>query len=373
MTTTCVPSQTPSPTSMPRAVRPCSQHGDVDAIVEVIAADEIGVGGHQDVLPHAHPRRREDLAVEPDVRAILDHDVAVLAAEDRVAARRTRRCRSSRPRLSVPFASRQHASSMTTLSPIAILCGMPERDVDAEDDVAADGAEHQRIQLRAQEQAEGAGHPAGQEHHQFVGDQRAEAGPADHEVAVLVDLGAALVEQLLLDDRDPRIVLARRAVWPSAFDRGELGRLAHFANHVRGLVLRLVVRARHAPRPASRTSRSCTPMNTSMTPSNRSGRSRDALVLEQPHVREPAGDERARARRRPSRSARRSAAAGRVAQEELDRGQVEHDANRARQPVLRHAGPARAVVHHHFGDARRRSGWRSPAGSGASRRRAAAA
>ena len=62
------------------------QHRDVHAIVEMIPADQIGIGGHQDALADPHARGGEDLAVEPEVGAILDDDVAVLAAEDRVAA-----------------------------------------------------------------------------------------------------------------------------------------------------------------------------------------------------------------------------------------------------------------------------------------------
>src|SRR5687768_17803957 len=49
-------------------------------------SNEIGVSRYQNVLADAHTRRREDLAVESDIGAILDEDVAVLAAEDGIAA-----------------------------------------------------------------------------------------------------------------------------------------------------------------------------------------------------------------------------------------------------------------------------------------------
>ena len=70
------------------------QHRDVDAVVEVIAADEIGVGRHQDVLADAHARGREDLAVEADVGAIVDARCRRSCSSGSCCGRRTRRCRS---------------------------------------------------------------------------------------------------------------------------------------------------------------------------------------------------------------------------------------------------------------------------------------
>ena len=67
------------------------------------------------------------------------------------------------PWLSVPFASRQHASSMTTLSPMWILCGCRSVTLAPKATLRPTRAEQQRIQLRAQEQAERAGHPAAQQ------------------------------------------------------------------------------------------------------------------------------------------------------------------------------------------------------------------
>src|SRR6185436_9310451 len=61
-----------------------------------------------------------------------------------------------------------------------------------------------------QHQAQCAGHPAGEQHRRFVREQRAEAGLADEQLAVLVPLRPLLVEELLLDDGDAGIVLALR-------------------------------------------------------------------------------------------------------------------------------------------------------------------
>src|SRR5262249_42665899 len=52
----------------------------------VIAADHIDVGRQQHVGADADPAGGKDLAVETDVRAIGELDVAVLAGQDRIAA-----------------------------------------------------------------------------------------------------------------------------------------------------------------------------------------------------------------------------------------------------------------------------------------------
>ena len=52
----------------------------------VIAADQVAVRGDQRVAPDPHAARRENLAIEADVGAIGQLDVAVLAREDRVPA-----------------------------------------------------------------------------------------------------------------------------------------------------------------------------------------------------------------------------------------------------------------------------------------------
>src|SRR5688572_20023820 len=90
------------------------------------------------------------------------------------------------------------------------LVWMAQRHVDAEYHIAADRAENPGIGDRSQHEAERAGNPAGKEHRRFVGDQGADAWPADEQLAVLVALRSILVEQFVLDDGDPRIVLTRR-------------------------------------------------------------------------------------------------------------------------------------------------------------------
>ncbi len=178
------------------------------------------------------------------------------------------------PRLVVPFASRQQLSSMTTLSSIEDLVRMPQDDVAAERDVAADAAENQRIQLRAQEQPERARHPGRQQHGQLVANERPQPRLADDEIGVALPLRSARAE-LPLDVGDARISAAsppasadfaarrlRRRAGGSAepldadtgvvFSRGLAGRAGHvsrlgladFLDHVGRLVLRLVVRAR---------------------------------------------------------------------------------------------------------------------------------
>jgi hypothetical protein len=62
------------------------ENGDVNAIVQVITANQIGVRGHQDALANADTGGGEDLAVESEVGVVLDDDVAVLATQDRVAS-----------------------------------------------------------------------------------------------------------------------------------------------------------------------------------------------------------------------------------------------------------------------------------------------
>ena len=92
----------------------------------------------------------EDLTIEPEVGVVLDHDIAVLAAEDRVA-------------------SDEHAvadEDPAIVGPLGVEAAIVDDDVvadhdlvrvahhhvHAEHDVAPDASEDQRIQFRAQEQ-----------------------------------------------------------------------------------------------------------------------------------------------------------------------------------------------------------------------------
>src|SRR5687768_12494679 len=109
-------------------------------------SNEIGVSRYQNVLADAHTRRREDLAVESDIGAILDEDVAVLAAEDGIAA--DEHAVADRDALVVETLGIE-ATQIVDHDVVTDmnLVGMSERDVDTENDVAADGAENQRIEL----------------------------------------------------------------------------------------------------------------------------------------------------------------------------------------------------------------------------------
>ena len=90
-------------------------------------------------LADADARGREDLAVEADVGAVLDDDVAVLAAQDRVAADEDAVADGD---ALVVGALRIEAAQVVDDDVVADvnLVRMPERDVDAEDDVAADAS-----------------------------------------------------------------------------------------------------------------------------------------------------------------------------------------------------------------------------------------
>ena len=71
-TTTWAPSQTLSPTSMPRAVRPWSRTGTSTRSYEMIAADEIRIRGDEHLLADPDRRRRKDFDVEADVGVFVE-------------------------------------------------------------------------------------------------------------------------------------------------------------------------------------------------------------------------------------------------------------------------------------------------------------
>jgi hypothetical protein len=144
--------------------------------------------------------------------------IAVFAAEDRIAADEHAAANGDAVivrALGVQAAQVVHDHVVADVN----LVGMAQRDVHAEHHVTAHRPEDPRVDRRAQHQAKRAGHPAGQDHRCFVGEQRHEAGPADKQLAVLVAFRAALVEHLLLDDGDLRVVVARRTVAHSRTSR----------------------------------------------------------------------------------------------------------------------------------------------------------
>ncbi len=101
---------------------PLVEHRDVGLVIEMIAANEIRVGSNERVLSQPHARRREDLDVEPDVGVVIDDDVAVLAAENRVgtgtSTSRARRTSAAFARTtpSAPPAPTGHATSPRSLT-----------------------------------------------------------------------------------------------------------------------------------------------------------------------------------------------------------------------------------------------------------------
>ena len=96
---------------------------------------------------------------------------------------------------------------------------MAQHHVDAERDVAADAAEQQRVELRAQQKTKRPGKGAAEGHDRFVLDHGPESAPADHELGIARGPGTAGLEQLLLDDCDPALSVIRSPA-PSG---GEVG------------------------------------------------------------------------------------------------------------------------------------------------------
>ena len=116
----------------------------------------------------------------------------------------------SSPRLSRPFRVQATRVVDHDIVTDANLVRMTDRDVDAKDDVAADAAENPRIASSSAETVRARRAPSWRRSSRA---RRARARPKPgrpmNEIAILVGLGLAFVKQLPLDDRDPRIVLAR--------------------------------------------------------------------------------------------------------------------------------------------------------------------
>ena len=117
------------------------QDWKVDAIVEVIAADEVGVRRDKHLAADCARRPPEDLDVEADVRLFVELDVAVLAAQDRVPPEEDAvpgRCPVSCPSRRDSTGRRRRRCRRSDL------VRMAQHDVRAERDVAADLAENER-------------------------------------------------------------------------------------------------------------------------------------------------------------------------------------------------------------------------------------
>ena len=123
----------------------------------------------------AHAAGRENLAVEADVRAVADLDVAVLARENRVAADEDAAADAD-ARVGLALGVEQAVVVDDDVVADVNLVRMPQHDVLAEDDVAAAAAEQPRIHRLAQRETERARHRLRDEHDELVLEQRAQPG-----------------------------------------------------------------------------------------------------------------------------------------------------------------------------------------------------
>ena len=118
-----VPSQTLSPSAMPREVRGWSMTATPARLELVAAADEVGLRREEAVRAHRHARAREDLAVEAEVARGRRARCRRPCRRGSCRGRGRRRRPTSMPRFDVPFASRTTRSSTVTPSPRRTLCG----------------------------------------------------------------------------------------------------------------------------------------------------------------------------------------------------------------------------------------------------------
>src|SRR5262245_12456489 len=121
----------------------------------VIAADYVAVCGHQHTLADPDAARRKHLAVEPDVGAVRQLDIAVLARENRVAADE-HAIADFDAGIGRALGVEQTLIVDHDVSADTNLVRVTERDMLAEDHVAAARAEEQRVERLSQRQPEGA-------------------------------------------------------------------------------------------------------------------------------------------------------------------------------------------------------------------------
>ena len=172
-----------------------------DAFVRIadimVAADEITVRGQERVASDPHHARGKHLAVETNVHAVVENDIAVLARENRVASDEHAAANGD-PAVAVALGVEQAVVVDDDVVPDADLVRMTEHDVLPEDHVAPTRAEERRIQRFAQRESEGARHPLRREGHGLVLDERTHAGTADNELRVFGARGLAPIEELIL-------------------------------------------------------------------------------------------------------------------------------------------------------------------------------
>ena len=137
------PIQTPSPMLTPGRRPRLLEHGLRRIREVVIAADDVAVRRHQHAAADRDAARREHLAVEADVRAVAELDVAVLARQDRVAADEHA---VADPDAAVRLALRVEQAVVVDddVAADVNLVRMAQHDVLAEDDVAAARSEQHR-------------------------------------------------------------------------------------------------------------------------------------------------------------------------------------------------------------------------------------
>src|SRR6185295_11125677 len=149
----------------------------------VVAADHVAIRGEQGARAELDASRREYFAVEADIRALADHDVAVLAGQDGIAADE-RACADRDASIGVALRVDQALIVNHHVIADADLVRMPEDDVLSEDHAAAARSEEHRIQQLAKREAERAGDPLRQQLDELVAEERAPSVAADDQPRV---------------------------------------------------------------------------------------------------------------------------------------------------------------------------------------------
>ena len=215
------------------------------------AADHVAIRGHQHALADGDSAGREHFAVEADVRAVGQLDVAVLARQDRVAPDE-HAVADSNSAVGLALGVDQAVVVDDDVAPDVDLVRMAQHDVLSEDDVAPARTQQQRIQPLAQHEPERARSRLRGRHDELVLQQRPEPRTADDQRSVLRGGGAPGIEELLLRFRD------RRHIWQTAIRdrRSAIGVLR--SSHVHGTspgsggCLRAIRRAARTRFPAAR-------------------------------------------------------------------------------------------------------------------------
>ena len=142
------------------------EHGPRGVAEIVVTADQIAVRGDQRVAADAHAARGKNLAVESDVGAFAQLDVAVLARQNRISPDEGA---AVDPNPGVRFTLGIDEAVVVDDDVVADadLVRMPKHDVLAEDDIPSACAQQQRIQRFSQCQPERTGHRLRQQYHEL--------------------------------------------------------------------------------------------------------------------------------------------------------------------------------------------------------------